>query len=72
MIQVERTPGPSIFRSQDILRPFLLACNHNDATPKMIGITLQAMQRLVQRDALTAADMPNIMRVLLIQVREQV
>jgi hypothetical protein len=36
----------------------------------MIATTLQAMQRLGRRDALTAADMPNIMRVLLIQVGE--
>jgi hypothetical protein len=60
-----------MFRSQDILRPFLLACNHHDASVKMISITLQAMQRLVQRDALTAADMPNIMRVMLIQVERE-
>jgi hypothetical protein len=67
-IKVESAPSTAMFRSEDILRPFLLACNHNDATVKMVTITLQGMQRLAQRDAINGADMPNIMRVLLIQV----
>lgn len=63
----ESTPPMSMFRSQDLLRPFLLACNHSDCTPKMIGMALGAVAHLINKDAIAPSDAPNIFRVLAIQ-----
>ncbi len=60
-------PPLSMFRSQDLLRPFLLACNHSDAPTKLISMALGSLQHLIQRDALYPGDCPNVMRVLAIQ-----
>ncbi|KAG5179489.1 hypothetical protein JKP88DRAFT_349881 [Tribonema minus] len=60
-------PPLSMFRSQDLLRPFLLACNHSDAPAKLIGMALGSVQHLINRDAVSPADAPNVMRVLAIQ-----
>jgi hypothetical protein len=61
------SPPVSMFRSQDLLRPFLLACNHQDCTPKMIQMALGAVAHLINRDAIFPSDAPNILRVLAIQ-----
>ena len=55
-------------RNQDVLRPFLLACNHTDAGPALTLLALSGIQRLLDADAVRTADGPNIMRVLTIQV----
>ncbi len=60
-------PPLSMFRSQDLLRPFLLACNHADAPTKLVSMALGSLQHLIQRDALYPGDCPNVMRVLAIQ-----
>ncbi|CAM9286093.1 unnamed protein product, partial [Chrysoparadoxa australica] len=33
-------PSMEMFRSQDLLRPFLLACNHSNAAAKLISMAL--------------------------------
>jgi hypothetical protein len=60
-------PHLSIFRSQDLLRPFLLACNHADASAKITSMALGSLQHVIQRDVLSPGDCPNVMRVLAIQ-----
>ncbi len=64
---VESVPNRSIFQSQDLLRPFLLACNHTDAGTKLITLTMISIQRLINYDAISPLDIPNVMRVLMIQ-----
>ncbi len=60
-------PPLSMFRSQDLLRPFLLACNHSNAPAKLVSMALGSLQHLIQSDALYPGDCPNVMRVLAIQ-----
>ncbi|CAM9675572.1 unnamed protein product, partial [Sphacelaria rigidula] len=62
-----QAPPLSMFRSQDLLRPFLLACNHSDASPHLISKAMNSMQYLINRDAILPSDAPNILRVLGIQ-----
>ncbi len=66
-LSVGEPPPLSMFRSQDLLRPFLLACNHADAPAKLVSMALGSLQHLIQRDALYPGDCPNVMRVLAIQ-----
>ena len=42
-------PPLTMFRSQDLLRPFLLACNHADAPPKLNAMALGSVQHLINR-----------------------
>ncbi|CAM9392659.1 unnamed protein product, partial [Scytosiphon promiscuus] len=60
-------PPLSMFRSQDLLRPFLLACNHADASPHLMIMAMGSIQYLINRDAILPSDAPNILRVLAIQ-----
>ncbi|CAM9461787.1 unnamed protein product, partial [Ectocarpus sp. 13 AM-2016] len=60
-------PPLSMFRSQDLLRPFLLACNHADASPHLMTMAMDSIQYLINRDAILPSDAPNILRVLAIQ-----
>lgn len=63
-------PGaPARFRSADLLRPFLLACNHMQASPKLITPALNAMQTMLTYGAVPDEERMNVMRVLVIQVR---
>lgn len=50
---------------QDLLRPFLLACNHSDASPHLIIMAMGSMQYLINRDAILPSDAPNILRCVL-------
>lgn len=61
------SPPISMLRSQDLLRPFLLALNHSDCSRTMVLQALAALQRLINRGAISAGDAPNILRVLSIQ-----
>lgn len=61
------SPPTSMLRSQDLLRPFLLACNHSDCSRAMILQALSGVQRLINRNAISPSDAPNILRVLAIQ-----
>jgi len=60
-------PDTSLFRSQDVLRPFLLACNYPDANVKLLNIGLDAIQLLLSGDAVCPEDSIHIVRVLVIQ-----
>jgi len=60
-------PTTAIFRSQDVLRPFLLAANYPDASFKLITLALNAFQLLVGGDAICPDDSRNVVRVLSIQ-----
>ena len=62
-------PPPFSFQSQDLLQPFLLACNYSDVGPKLTLLALGSIQHLINRDALHPADGPNVMRVLAIQAQ---
>eukprot|EP00937_MAST-01D_sp_MAST-1D-sp2_P002507 g2507.t1 len=66
-MRVESAPSTRMFQSQDLLRPFLLACNHADAHAKLVSISIGAIQRLIHKDAIATEDVPNLTRVLLIQ-----
>lgn len=47
---------------QDLLRPFLLACNHADASPHLMNMAMGSIQYLINRDAILPSDAPNILR----------
>lgn len=47
---------------QDLLRPFLLACNHADASPQLMIMAMSSIQYLINRDAILPSDAPNILR----------
>ncbi|CAM9296188.1 unnamed protein product, partial [Discosporangium mesarthrocarpum] len=64
-------PPLTMFRSQDLLRPFLLACCHSDASPRLIMMALGSTQYLINRDAILPSDAPNILRVLAIQSQSE-
>ncbi|OQR87937.1 hypothetical protein ACHHYP_07821 [Achlya hypogyna] len=68
-MRVEAAPGPghAVFKSDAILRPFLLACNHATANPKLLISCFNSIQRLVSWDAITTEAVGNILRVLHIQ-----
>jgi len=69
MLRVEAAPGPGdpIFKSDAVLRPFLLACNHATASQKLLVSSFNSIQRLVSWDAITSEAVGNILRVLQIQ-----
>jgi hypothetical protein len=67
-ITVEEVPSRTLFQSQDLISPFLLACNHSDAGSKLVTLSLASVQRLIAFDAVAPSDAPHVMRVLLIQV----
>lgn len=50
------------FSRQDLLRPFLLACNHADASPHLMIMAMGSIQYLINRDAILPSDAPNILR----------
>lgn len=60
-------PTTALFRSQDVLRPFLLACNYPDANSSLLLIGLNAIQLLISGDAVCPEDSVHIARVLGIQ-----
>ena len=61
-------PTTAIFRSQDVLRPFLLAANYPDVGYRLLSIAIDAMKRLVEGDAVQPSDGAHVVRVLGIQV----
>lgn len=63
----KKHPTTSLFRSQDVLRPFLLACNYPDASSELILVGISAMQLLIRGDAVCPEDSVHIARVLGIQ-----
>ncbi|KAF4321826.1 hypothetical protein BBO99_00004555 [Phytophthora kernoviae] len=73
LLRVEgRAPGPGhpLFQSESVLRPFLLACNHTNASHKILVLALASIQRLVSWDAIEPASVGSILRVLQIQAEK--
>lgn len=60
-------PTTALFRSQDVLRPFLLAANYPDASARILSIALGGIELLLEGDAICEGDEKNIVRVLGIQ-----
>jgi hypothetical protein len=60
-------PTTSLFQSQDLLRPFLLAENHTDAPYDLLVIALESIQHLLQNDAVCSDDAVQVSRILVIQ-----
>ena len=60
-------PTTALFQSQDVLRPFLFAANHPDASYDLLVIALESIQHLLRGDAVCPEDGIQISRVLLIQ-----
>jgi hypothetical protein len=60
-------PTTQLFRSQDILRPFLLAANYPNASPKLLQISLSAMSLLIEGNAICPGDGIHMVRVWTIQ-----
>jgi len=60
-------PTTALFKSQDVLRPFLMAMNHRDCGNNIVNLTLDGMQQLLRGDAVCCDDGINIVRVLNIQ-----
>ena len=52
---------------EELLRPFVLACNHADVAVKLAVISLSSFQRLLSRGCVEESQFPNIVRVLRIQ-----
>lgn len=57
----------SNYQSQDLLRPFLLACNYGEAPLQLVQISLTAIQLLLSFDAVVNEDSVQIIHVLAIQ-----
>jgi len=60
-------PTTALFRSQDVLRPFLLAANYPDAGFRLLTIALDAIDLLVRGDAVCPGDAVHVVRVVGIQ-----
>jgi hypothetical protein len=60
-------PTTTLFRSQDILRPFLLACNYPNASSKLLWISLDAFSLLIKGNAINPEDGIHLIRVWTIQ-----
>ncbi|TDH66266.1 hypothetical protein CCR75_000816 [Bremia lactucae] len=73
LVRVEKqAPGPGhcLFQSDSVLRPFLLACNHTNASHKILLLAFSSIQRLVSWDAIAPASVSSILRVLQIQAEK--
>uniref|UniRef100_M4BDA0 Mon2/Sec7/BIG1-like dimerisation and cyclophilin-binding domain-containing protein n=1 Tax=Hyaloperonospora arabidopsidis (strain Emoy2) TaxID=559515 RepID=M4BDA0_HYAAE len=73
LVRTERLapgPGHSFFQSESVLRPFLLTCNHTNASHKILVLALSSIQRLVSWDAIEPASVGSILRVLQIQAEK--
>ncbi|TMW59555.1 hypothetical protein Poli38472_004624 [Pythium oligandrum] len=72
LLRVENAPGPGhpLFKSESVLRPFLLACNHTNASHKILIQALVSIQRLVSWDAIEQSSVGSILRVLQIQAEK--
>jgi len=64
---VEQHPTTSLFQSQDVLRPFLLATNYSNASYNLVLIAIESIQLLLKGDAICNEDYIQISRVLVIQ-----
>ena len=60
-------PTTSLFQSQDLLHPFLLAANYPNASTKLLDISFKAMRLLMESNAICAGDGIHMVRVWTIQ-----
>lgn len=60
-------PTTALFQSQDLLRPFLLAANYPNASPKLLDISLKGMSLLIKGKAICPGDGIHMVRVWTIQ-----
>jgi hypothetical protein len=65
----EKHPSTTIFRSSDLLHPFLLAANYPNASPKLLDTSFKAMKTLMEADAICPGDGMNLVRVWMIQAQ---
>eukprot|EP00536_Pseudo-nitzschia_multiseries_P016159 jgi/Psemu1/247367/estExt_Genewise1.C_10330010 len=65
----EKHPDTRLFRSSDLLHPFLLAANYPNASPKLLDTTFKAMKTLLEADAICPGDGLNMVRVWMIQAQ---
>mmetsp|Transcript_59669 Transcript_59669/g.146343 ORF Transcript_59669/g.146343 Transcript_59669/m.146343 type:complete len:1864 (+) Transcript_59669:299-5890(+) len=65
----EQHPDTRLFRSSDLLHPFLLAANYPNASPKLLDISFKAMKSLMEADAICPGDGMNMVRVWMIQAQ---
>nr|CCA24197.1 conserved hypothetical protein [Albugo laibachii Nc14] len=63
-------PGHPMFKCDILLRPFLLTCNHTNASHKILILALISIQRLVSWDAIELSSIKSIVRVLQIQAEK--
>ncbi|KAI9909703.1 hypothetical protein PsorP6_014783 [Peronosclerospora sorghi] len=68
----DRAPGPGhrLFQRESVLRPFLLTCNHTNASHKILLLALRSIQRLVSWDAIEPSSLGSLLRVLQIQAEK--
>lgn len=60
-------PDTTLFRSSDLLHPFLLATNYPNASPKLLDTSFKAMKTLMEANAICPGDGMNLVRVWKIQ-----
>lgn len=60
-------PTTSLFQSQDLLHPFLLAANYPNASTKLLDISFKAMRLLMESSAICPGDGIHMVRVWTIQ-----
>jgi len=65
----EKHPSTRLFRSSDLLHPFLLAANYPNASPKLLDTSFKAMKMLLDADAICPGDGTNMVRVWMIQAQ---
>lgn len=65
----EKHPDTSLFRSSDLLHPFLLAANYPNASPKLLDTSFRAMKTLMEANAICPGDGMNMVRVWMIQAQ---
>jgi C-terminal region of Mon2 protein len=65
----EKHPDTRLFRSSDLLHPFLLAANYPNASPKLLDTSFKAMKSLMEADAICPGDGMNMVRVWMIQAQ---
>eukprot|EP00533_Pseudo-nitzschia_delicatissima_P004970 CAMPEP_0116089272 /NCGR_PEP_ID=MMETSP0327-20121206/6338_1 /TAXON_ID=44447 /ORGANISM="Pseudo-nitzschia delicatissima, Strain B596" /LENGTH=1744 /DNA_ID=CAMNT_0003580455 /DNA_START=287 /DNA_END=5521 /DNA_ORIENTATION=- len=62
-------PDTRLFRSSDLLHPFLLATNYPNASPKLLDTSFKAFKLLLEADAICPGDGTNMVRVWMIQAQ---
>ncbi|CAJ1952394.1 unnamed protein product [Cylindrotheca closterium] len=65
----QKHPDTSLFRSSDLLHPFLLAANYPNASPKLLDTSFKAMKTLMEANAICPGDGMNMVRVWMIQAQ---